>query len=126
MPDYSRIEELLKQTRAAPQMYAHDVETFLMRISTLLEVVSTVFVPRDFYITHGGKKGSLYAFKIPEGMTFDDWAKGVIDDALAMVSAYKAVDLLKLVNFDNKGRRKSTRSKEERGGGRRNKTRAKK
>lgn len=82
---HQKILRMLTDTRGAPMMYAISVEAMLMRVSTLLEVAGVQFSVTEFYCKHGGKYGSSYLLQVPVGVTFDDWAKSVIDDGLEML-----------------------------------------
>ncbi len=86
-PLKAKIVRMLTDTAKTPSMYAITVEVMLMRISTLLEVGGVDFSVVEFYCKHGGKHGNTYLFELPEGMTFDAWAKVVVADALSMVEA---------------------------------------
>jgi len=76
---------LLNQTIKCPKMYATDKEAFLMRVSTILEIVDENFSVENFYKTHLKTFGSNY---IGLNEEIDDiWAKEVINDALYLLKS---------------------------------------
>lgn len=86
-----KIVAMLKRTAAAPQMFTYSVETMLMRVTTLLEVAGVSFSVVEFYCKHGGRKGNTYLLELPANMSFDDWTKVVVDDALRLIEAKNAI-----------------------------------
>jgi len=82
-----KIIRMLTDTAKAPRMYATSVEALLMRVSTLLEVSGVQFSVVEFYCKHGGAEGSTYLLEKPADMSFDDWARQVIDEAIKMIEA---------------------------------------
>ena len=59
----------------------------LMRISTLLEASGVSFSTVEFYCKHGGRDGCSYLLEKPAGMSFDDWTRQVVADAISMIEA---------------------------------------
>lgn len=82
----TKISKMLTDTRGAPMMYAMCVESMLQRVATLLEVAGVQFSVTEFYGKHGGVEGNCLLLRVPSGMSFDDWSKTVIDDALGMLN----------------------------------------
>lgn len=66
-------------------MYTVSVETMLMRVTSLMEAAGVNFSVTEFYCKHGGKYGNTYLLQKPENMTFDDWSRQVIDDAIKTI-----------------------------------------
>jgi hypothetical protein len=81
-----KIIRMLSDTAKTPQMYAHSVEVMLMRVSTLLEVSGVDFSIVEFYCKHGGRQGNTYLMEKPANITFDEWTRQVVDDAVKMIS----------------------------------------
>ena len=86
-PAIPKIIRMLTDTAKTPGMYAYSVEPMLMRVSTLLEVSGVQFSCTDFYCKHGGKYGNTYLMELPEGMSFDEWTRRMVDDAIKMIEA---------------------------------------
>lgn len=82
-----RILRLLTATAKYPRMYAQSVEAMLMRVTTLLEAAGVDFSIVEFYCKHGGREGNRYLLQVPENLTFDDWAKLMVDDAVSMIES---------------------------------------
>lgn len=80
-----KIIRMLTDTAKTPSMYAYAVEPMLMRVSTLLEVSGVQFSCTEFYTKHGGRDGSGYLMEIPAGMSFDEWTRQVVNDAIQMI-----------------------------------------
>lgn len=77
-----RAQELLGFTRLTPRMYAVRREAFLAHVCGVVHVVIPTFSPYVFYQKHLGMQGGSYVTH--DELVEDDWARGVIDDALAL------------------------------------------
>lgn len=80
-----KIIRMLTDTAKTPGMYAYSVEPMLMRVSTLLEVSGVQFSCTEFYCKHGGKYGNTYLMELPKGMSFDEWTRQMVADAISMI-----------------------------------------
>lgn len=69
--------QMLLDTLAAPKMYAYTKEGLLMRVSTILELISDINIG-TFYIKHSG-------FSNLDKQYSDAWARLLIVDALELI-----------------------------------------
>jgi hypothetical protein len=87
MKDYSKTldkaKSLLLSLKNYPQQYALIKESFIIRVSTILEMILDDFVANEFYIRHLKTVGCTY---VDLNKSFDDeWACKVVDDALSLI-----------------------------------------
>lgn len=79
----SRANLLLFQLKQTPQMFAACKESFIMRVSTILEMVLEDFNPQNFYLKHLDSVGNNY-INIHDEVT-KDWSDTVIDEAILLL-----------------------------------------
>lgn len=79
----TRAKSYLEATRRAPRMFATTREAMMCHVTSVVCVLVDDFNVQGFWAKHLGTYGNTYVgiLDVPE----DDWAKGVIDDALKII-----------------------------------------
>lgn len=72
----------LEATRRAPRMFATTREAMMCHITSVVYILADLDV-QEFWKKHLGTYGNTY--KTIDEPVDDDWARGVIDDALKII-----------------------------------------
>jgi len=81
--DCKDLKDMLLNMKLRPSMYASCKEAYLMRVSTILEVLGDIsFSSNDFYSKFLSKDGSLFLDLLDP--VDQEWCNLVIDEALVI------------------------------------------